>query len=131
MNYSSVENHETLARFVLRAKWVREDRTIRQDAFMPASNLELSVTRHYSLAEDLWNVAATVAQLRRLDLLGRADVKAQKVRINRPLDVHPAPINTDFNHANIVNWPENKAFQKMSAIKIAADSVFIEKPKNK
>ena len=42
---------ELLARFITDKDWFRADLTIRQDAFIPPKDLQLSVTRHLNLSE--------------------------------------------------------------------------------
>ncbi|HEX3151907.1 MAG TPA: hypothetical protein VHR66_27795 [Gemmataceae bacterium] len=44
------------------------------------------------------------------------------------LKVEAAPIPENPNHANVVNWPADKAEQKMKALEIAAASRFIVAP---
>jgi len=70
---------ETLARFVLKREWVRKaHNTIKQDAFIPPKDLQLSVTRHTGIStEKLIEIGKSVASKTSLDFLGRADIEAQ------------------------------------------------------
>jgi hypothetical protein len=121
-----VLNSETLARFVMRKEWVRKaDNTIKQDAFIPPKDLELSVTRHTGITNDeLLKIGQDVAAERTEALFGRADILASVVRKNS-LDVVPAPIITNRNHAHIVGWSAEKAAQKMIALELAEKSTFV------
>lgn len=57
-----VDSVEVLARFVISKRWVRENKTVQSDAFIPPPDLQLSTTRHKGLtAQELWNVCATIA----------------------------------------------------------------------
>src|ERR1700689_41484 len=64
---------EKLARFVFRRQWVRQDGTIKQDAFIPPFDLELSVTRHLNNTDSqLWQTGEEIAgELGINQLLGR------------------------------------------------------------
>ena len=58
-----ITDDETLARFVVVKEWVRADKTIRPDAFVPPKDLNLSVTRHIGLTEmELWRFEFDVAE---------------------------------------------------------------------
>ena len=51
----AITDDELLARFMLFSRWIREDRTLRPDGFMPSPNSDLSVTRQFGLSEvALW-----------------------------------------------------------------------------
>jgi hypothetical protein len=49
---TEIDEAELLMRFVLRRQWIRRNGTVKQDAFIPPSDLELSVTRHIGLSDD-------------------------------------------------------------------------------
>ena len=117
-----VEEEELLARFVTVAKWVREDQTIRQDAFIPPKDLNLSVTRHLVLSQDeLWAigqaVADAVAKHPKAVLYGSADIRVRQVT-HEKLRVEPAPLPENENHAHITGWPD-KAARKSIAQSLA------------
>ena len=122
-----VTDNEWLARFILFGRWLRADRTVRPDAFIPYPWPDLSVARHLGLAEaELWRIGQKVADQRTLPLLhGRADIRARAVRRHR-LDIHPTP--EPRNHANIAGWPKEKPAQKIIAQEIAATATFIATP---
>ena len=122
----AVTDEELLARFLLFSRWVREDRTLRPDGFMPSADTELSVTRHRGLSEmALWQIGQAVADARlRATLYGRADLKAVDARRQR-LRVDAAPLPANRNHANITGWPPEKPAQKIVAIVLAASAAFV------
>ena len=121
-----VADAEWLARFILFAKWLRADRTVRPDAFIPHPWPNLSVTRRLGLdEEELWRIGQNVADQRSLPLYGRADVRARAIRKHR-LDIQPTP--EPRNHVNITGWPKEKPAQKITAQEIAAAATFISTP---
>ena len=103
----SVANEEWLARFIISSRWVREDHTVRQDAFIPHPHLDLSVTRHRDLSTDqLWRVGQAIADARPATLYGRADVAAEQVR-RQKLQVEARPVPENLNRALLVGRPTN------------------------
>jgi hypothetical protein len=124
-------NDECLARFVIRKDWVRQDQTLRPEAFIPHPHDDLSVSRHQSRPDcELWEegkaVAAAVAlsASRPMQLLGRgdfiaADAMAQKLR------VEPDPLPAAPHHAVVLGWPSAKAEQKIKALILAAAARFV------
>src|SRR5438445_8073525 len=114
-NVPPVENNETLARFIVQRSHVRQDKTVKPDAFIPHPHLELSVTRHRSATEaEIWSVGEQVAATRQKVLYGRADF-AVSVLLSHRLSVAAAAIDGNANHANISGWPADKAGQKTIA----------------
>lgn len=125
---SSIDNSEMLARFIRFSDWIRADKTVRSNAFIPprSSNL-LSVFRHLRLLEsEIWG-CGKIAVGSTCRLHGRADIKTEKVRSNPPLDVIAAPKN-HRNHAHIANWPNAKDECKLLAQKLASETTFVESP---
>jgi hypothetical protein len=125
-----IKNEEVLARYILYDKWIRKvDNTPKPDAFIPPSDLNLSVTRHIGLSEkDLWKIGQTVADIvskKRPDakLEGRADLLVVVAR-NQALQVHSYPISGNANHAHITGWPKDKPAQKSIAQELAAAAHF-------
>jgi hypothetical protein len=123
---------DLLARFITVKKWVREDLTIRQDAFIPPRDLNFSATRHGELSEtELWrigqNVANAVSESRNAALHGRADFTHQNV-VDRNLQTEPAPLPENPNHVHIVGWPTDKPAQKILAQQLAAAARYIRPP---
>lgn len=122
-----VTDDEQLARFIVRERWVRNDQTIRPDAFIPYPHPDLSITRHKSLSEeDLWRVGKSVADEAAKALHGRADVRASAVR-RYTLEVEPDPVLGNPNHASIVGWPVEKPAQKIIAQQIVAECKFVRR----
>lgn len=116
-----IEANEWLARFILNRTQIRQDRTVKQDAFIPHPHRDLSVTRHLQLSEtQLWEIARGVARQTHKTLHGRADVQAA-VFLRQELRVVSDPILPENpNHANVTGWPAEKPAQKIIAQQIAA-----------
>ena len=120
-----VTDDELLARFVLVGKWIRNDQTVRQDAFIPHPHPDLSVTRHIGLSEsELWQLGQSVADKRALPLYGRADIQALAVK-TQSLRIEPTP--EPKNHANITGWPADKPSYKIIAQELTAAALFVTK----
>ena len=129
-NVPDVAADEMLARFILQRSHIRpSDRSVKPDAFMPPSDLELSVTRHLSATEEeLWSVGEDVAVATCKTLYGRGDVQTF-VYLDQKLVMHAAPLIPDNpNHAHIVGWPAEKPAQKNIAQEIASKSAYVPKP---
>lgn len=119
---ADVEAGELLARYLLQGSHIRADFTIRPDAFIPHPWPDLSVTRHLGLTgEQIWAIGDQVARRIGKRLNGRADVTAFAFT-NRRLQVRPAPVADNANHANVTGWPADKPSQKILAQEIAADA---------
>jgi hypothetical protein len=121
-----VADSEWVARFIVCSGWFRKsDQTVKQDAFIPPRNLELSVTRHVGLSSDeLWQIGQAVANERPATLYGRADILAISVK-QQNLNILPTP--TPKNHANIVGWPSEKHAKKAVAQELAAAAKFVSR----
>jgi hypothetical protein len=122
---------DLLARFITAKVWVRKDGTIRQDAFMPPKDLNLSVTRHLRLSEeDLWRIGQAIVlkigEGRTAALLGRADLHDHEVT-RLALNTVPAPRPGNPNHVHITGWPAEKPKQKTLALNLAAVARYIAK----
>lgn len=114
-----VASDERLARFILYQRHLRQDWTVKPDAFIPHPRHELSVTRHLQLFEpEIWNIARQVARQTGKTLHGRADVRASDFE-RQTLRVVPAPVPDNPNHANVSGWPLEKSAQKAIAQEIA------------
>jgi hypothetical protein len=115
-----IEANEWLARFILKRSHIRQDRTVKQDAFIPHPYPDLSVTRHLQLSEtQLWEIGQDVGRQIGKTLRGRADVQASVFQ-RQDLRVIAAPLPENRNHANVVGWPAEKPAQKIIAQQIAA-----------
>jgi hypothetical protein len=116
----SVALKELLARFLLQRRYLRENRTVRPEAFMPHPYPDLSVTRHGNLSErQLWQIGRSIADAIPKKLHGRVDVAAG-VFIEQKLRILVAPTPENPNHVNIVDWPAEKSAQKIVAQEISA-----------
>jgi hypothetical protein len=120
---------ELLSRYILFNLWYRTNGTVKQDAFIPYPNQDLSVTRQEGLTNsDLWQIGLEVAKNRNKPLFGRADFKVDVLfEINPPLQ----PVSTPpppINHVNITGWPADKSEQKVIALQIAAKAEFVRNP---
>ena len=111
---------EQLARFILQRSHLRQDGSVKQDAFVPYPWPDLSVTRHLQLTDkELWGIGHDVARQTTKTLHGRADVRAGDFQQQR-LRVITAPVEGNPNHANVTDWPAEKPAQKIIAQQIAA-----------
>ena len=116
---------ELLARFVLKTEWIRKDSTIKQDAFIPPKDLQLSVTRHNGIStEQLIEIGKAVANETSLEFLGRADIKAGAA-VKSSLKAVAWPLECNQNHAHIIGWPADKEARKTIAQEMAAAAKFI------
>ncbi|MGH8612271.1 MAG: hypothetical protein ACREYF_09575 [Gammaproteobacteria bacterium] len=111
---------EQLARFILQRSHLRQDGTVKQDAFIPHPWPDLSVTRHLQLTEsELWSFGQNVARQTAKTLHGRADVRARDFQRYR-LWVIAARVEGNPNHAIVTGRPTEKPAQKIIAQQIAA-----------
>jgi hypothetical protein len=118
----TISSDEKLARFILYHGHLRQDRTVKPDAFIPYPWLDLSVTRHLQLTQsELWNIGREVALQVGRSLLGRADIKLSSFERHK-LRLVLAPCKKNPNHANITDWPTEKSAQKAIAQEIAVDA---------
>ena len=128
-NVPEVEPWETLARYVLHSSYIRSsDQTVTQNAFIPHPHRALSVTRHRSATEqELWSVGESIAGVSRRTLYGRADIQAE-VCFRQSLACKAAPVPSNPNHADVLQWPADKPAQKTIAQALAASAVFMANP---
>lgn len=109
---------EVLARFVVRRRWLRANRTVKAQAFVPDARRELSVFRHEGFSEEqLWATGRVVATMRSCSLYGRADVRADTIK-GHALSFDPN--DEPLNHVNVIGWPEDDA-EKMEIAQSIAD----------
>ena len=125
---SIVNPNESLARYLTHKNhFYHRDNAVRYLAFMPRTDLRLSVFRIDGLElDEVWEIGQREVidvspQLK--TLYGRADIKASKVR-EFNLEIHPS--NTPPRHADICGWPE-KAKHKSVAQQLAAEAKLILK----
>ncbi len=119
-----LSDDEMLARFVLKKEWIRKDSTIKQDAFIPPKDLQLSVTRHAGIsAEQLIETGKSIAVETSLEFFGRADIETRAV-VKNVLKAVAWPLAKNQNHAHVVGWPADKEARKSIAQELAASAVF-------
>lgn len=119
-NVPPITSDEWLARFIHYQKYIRQDRTVRADAFIPHPYPDLSVTRHLQLSDaELWQIGEDIARQINRVLHGRADAQVFVFQ-RQGLQVVPDPIPENPNHANVSGWPAEKPAQKIIAQQIAA-----------
>ena len=115
-----VDTNEWLARFIHYQRYIRQDRTVRADVFIPHPYPDLSVTRHLQLSEaELWRLGRDVARQINKTLHGRVDAQVF-VFEQQHLQVVADPVQDNPNHANVIGWPGEKPAQKIRAQEIAA-----------
>ncbi|MFZ1977250.1 MAG: hypothetical protein WAV76_04790 [Bacteroidota bacterium] len=122
-----ISDEEILSRFILFKRFIRSDnKSIKADAFIPPSDLNLSVTASSQLSEEeIWKIGKDVAEIRSGgELYGRADLTALNVR-SQNLQAIPAPLPTNIYHAHVIDWPTEKPAQKIIALELANASRFI------
>ena len=117
----TVDPDEWLARFIYYQRYIRQDRTVRADAFIPYPYPDLSVTRHLQLSEaELWRIGRDVARQVNKTLHGRVDAQVF-VFLQQQLQVVADPVFPENpNHANVTGWPAEKPAQKIMAQQLAA-----------
>lgn len=129
-NVPAIDANELLARYILSERhFSRDNRRVKSGAFLPASNGELSVTRHRDATDnELWHVGRGIATSRQVTLYARGDVLAATC-IDQRLNIEAAPIDGNPNHANVVGWPmHDKAARKAIAEQIALVAKFVPPP---
>ena len=132
-NVPDVDSQEMTARFVVAKRHVnRQKLTLKADAFVPHPYEELSVTRLIKITEDeIWGIGKSVAAARTpaRTLRGRGDVLAATY-VGQKLEVIPAPVESNPNHASVTGWPsaDDEDRQLMIAKEIAAVAKFVETP---
>ena len=126
-NIPAVDSKEMLARFILSKSYFRADKTLKPNAFMPPSNLLLSVTRHRdALDKEIWDIGQDIASTQGRTLYGRGDLQASTC-IENGLNVQAEPVPGNPNHADISNWPSGIPEQKIIALELAVNAVYISR----
>lgn len=127
-NVPPISSDEWLARFIHYQRYIRQDRTVRADVFIPHPYPDLSVTRHLKLsAAELWSIGRGVAQQINRTLHGRVDAQVFVFQQQR-LQVVADPVQDNQNHANVTDWPVEKSAQKIIAQQIAAAATKVLTP---
>jgi hypothetical protein len=128
----TIENDESLARFVFARNHLRADGTLRPDAFIPHPYPDLSVQRHLGLSDsDLWRVGEEVGKPSKRMLLGRADLNAGEYRAHNLVvqaDPVTAPLPGNPGHALVLRWPIEKSAQKSLAQNFLTKTRYLPAP---
>lgn len=120
-NVPPITSDEWLARFIHYQKYIRQDRTVRADAFIPHPYPDLSVTRHLQLSDaELWRIGRDVARQINRTPHGRVDVQVFVFQRQRLQIVADPVFPENPNHANVRGWPAEKPAQKIIAQQLAA-----------
>src|SRR5690348_16409037 len=102
---------EIVIRFIF-GKHIREDKTIRRQAFIPPRNLKYSVTKKLNLPEErIWELGQDARGDRVDSLKGRPDI-ASSVFTQNALTIQDQPTPTNDHHANVVGWPSDDQAQR-------------------
>lgn len=111
---------EIVSRFLLEGQIRKSDTTVRHEAFLPSeSNLKISVFRLSSLSDQqIWAVAAEKVEPTRGPVIGRGNLSVDQIVENK-LKVRPDAI-PNSNHADIVEWPDERSLRATIAKALAA-----------
>jgi hypothetical protein len=117
-----INGQEVIARYITSKRWYsREKNVVKPLAYMPPSDLRLSVFRIDNLSElEIWKIGfkEVIGKMNQSrNLHGRADIQALNIWEN---NLHIDPDNTPLRHANIIGWPELKEERKSIAQELAA-----------
>lgn len=117
-----INGQEAIARYITSKRWYsREKNVVKPQAFMPPSDLRLSVFRIDNLSEpEIWKIGfkQVISKMNQpRNLHGRADIQALNILKN---NLQIDPDNTPPRHASIIGWPELKEEQKSIAQELAA-----------
>ena len=120
-NVPPVTSDEWLARFIHYQRYIRQDRTVRADAFIPHPYPDLSVTRHLQFSDtELWQIGEDIARQITRSLYGRVDAQVFVFQRQQLQVVADPVLPENPNHANVIGWPPEKPAQKIIAQQIAA-----------
>ena len=118
-----VSTDERISRFILSRHWIkRENGAVAPAAFMPSSKTgDTSVYRTTGCSERrVWLLGELFVERKRADrrkILARADVSSDLV-FREGLHIRPR-LRPHPRHAEIMNWPDEKARQKYKSLAIA------------
>ncbi len=118
----AINSQEAIARFITSKRWYsREKNVVKPQAFMPPSDLRLSVFRIDNLSEpEIWKIGfkKVIDKMNQpRNLHGRADIQALNILEN---NLQIDPDNTPPRHANIIGWSDLKEERKSIAQELAA-----------
>ena len=127
----AVSPGERISRFIPYRGWIRPAKgRVSPAAFMPPKIGDLSVYRTSGCAEKkIWLLGMLFVERKRKDkarVVGRADVCSdlvfeQKLKIRSLFSPH-------LRHAELTNWPEDKAQQKDKALALAQAAILCVRP---
>ena len=119
--------NDPLARFIYSSShFSRENKRVKHNAFMPASDGKTSVYRTKELSQpEMWVIGQDVAQARKQTLYARGDIVAADVS---KLGLRILPSEPPPYHANIEGWPDDKSAQKLKAIDLADAAKLVIRP---
>ena len=121
---SKINQKESLGRFLTQSGHFRSlSKRVWFTAFMPPSNLRLSVCRLDELRiDEIWNLGNSVilAMKQPKKLYGVADIKTGAVESKRALSIIPDTLPS--RHAEIVGWPGEEAKRLSLAQELAAEA---------
>lgn len=117
-----INGQEAIARYITSKRWYsRGKNVVKPQAFMPPSDLRLSVFRIDNLTEpEIWKIGfkKVIGKMNQpRNLHGRADIQALNILVN---NLQIDPDNTPPRHASIIGWPELKEERKSIAQELAA-----------
>ncbi len=123
----TVHENEPIARYIFSKSHIsRSIGKPKAAAYLPnPKNQETSVfrTMHLKL-QDVFDIGNSVGKKRNQSLKGWGSIVSKDV-LKTGLNITPE-IKSHIRHANIIDWPEKKSEQKLLALKIAENSVFID-----
>ncbi len=128
----SVDPSERLSRFILTKRYMKSaQKRVTPQAFMPSNkNGETSVYRTEQCTDAaIWEIGNGYVTALRLDskpVIGRGDLITQDV-IKHSLRVIASP-DSHPRHANIVDWPVEKAPRLMLATELALRATLVISP---
>ena len=118
-----VSPSEYVARFITQKSYYRpSNQTVRYNAFMPNRDGETSVYRITDINNTEINEIghSFVADKLKQPLKGRAEIIVSNI-LEKKLKVEPDP-NPHPRHANIIDWPEDRAKHRLIAIQLSEEA---------
>ncbi len=116
----SIRSSENLTRYIFQKKYYRpSNNTVKYNAFLPnPNNGDTSVFRISNISDnEIWNIGKTIRDDK--IVIGRADIIASIV-LSKNLKIIPS--EPPQYHADISNWPDDKAKQISIATELAEEA---------
>lgn len=124
----AVSPDERISRYIFNKRHMRGG--LSSAAFMPARNGRTSVYRTSGCAEKrIWLLGLLFVERKRKDkvnIIGRADVDS-KIVFQANLNIRPL-LRPHPRHADLTNWPNDKAQQKDKALALAQGAALMLRP---